>query len=656
MVIGALLATAAAVASPVPSTSIADLVEARDIADVAVSPDGRLVAFRTASPSIGDNRIHLTWYVTPVDGSAPARALVDGGDAEINGGLVTNQIPVWAPSSRALYIRAAHRGQVQLWRLPVDEGSPEQVTESPSDVNDVSLSGDGRTLSLTVGATRDRVEQATQDIRDNGALVDATIDTSSSLVDDSIVNGRSGSLRFTGHWFARKPLLWNEGVHRDTFELRKDDLTQLPAGTSKPAMIVRIDEKDHRQSLHWIDDRKRDRTCESPQCPDRHITSAIAVRNGRDVVVTVADIARAQSLWVWTPAAGQWRKLMTSLGTLDGGSPFVAPDCAPSNHDIVCVAAEPSGPPRLVAIDLDTGRTTTLFDPNAELRRRTWPTRAIRWTTSKGIEVAGQLMLPLDAAPKGGFPLVIDYYDCYGFQKGGLGDELPLAPLAQAGIATLCVDNPSWGANNFAWAMTTAVDVVRSVVDKLDGEGIVDRNRIGMAGLSFGESATMTVAERSSLLRAAAIASADIDPIYWWAGSIPGRNIQEQLKDEFEVDDPEKNPGAWKAHTAIGGLATMRTPLLMQLPESEMRMSVELYSRLANSPTPVEMVAYPNETHIKWEPRHKLATYRRNLDWFRFWLQGIEDPDPAKVEQYERWRAFSARPGYALPTQNHATP
>ncbi len=26
------------------------------------------------------------------------------------------------------------------------------------------------------------------------------------------------------------------------------------------------------------------------------------------------------------------------------------------------------------------------------------------------------------------------------------------------------------------------------------------------------------------------------------------------------------------------------------------------------------------------------------VDWFRFWLQGYEDPDPAKAEQYKRWR------------------
>jgi hypothetical protein len=28
----------------------------------------------------------------------------------------------------------------------------------------------------------------------------------------------------------------------------------------------------------------------------------------------------------------------------------------------------------------------------------------------------------------------------------------------------------------------------------------------------------------------------------------------------------------------------------------------------------------------------------RNIDWFRFWLQDIEDPSPDKQEQYASWR------------------
>jgi hypothetical protein len=53
---------------------------------------------------------------------------------------------------------------------------------------------------------------------------------------------------------------------------------------------------------------------------------------------------------------------------------------------------------------------------------------------------------------------------------------------------------------------------------------------------------------------------------------------------------------------------------------------------------PVEEVIYPNAPHVFDRPSQRLASMRRNLDWFRFWLQAYEDPDSAKSEQYARWR------------------
>ncbi len=55
-----------------------------------------------------------------------------------------------------------------------------------------------------------------------------------------------------------------------------------------------------------------------------------------------------------------------------------------------------------------------------------------------------------------------------------------------------------------------------------------------------------------------------------------------------------------------------------------------------------DLYVFPNEPHQKFQPKHKLAVYERNLDWFRFWLQGYEDPDPAKAAQYACWREMKA--------------
>jgi hypothetical protein len=42
--------------------------------------------------------------------------------------------------------------------------------------------------------------------------------------------------------------------------------------------------------------------------------------------------------------------------------------------------------------------------------------------------------------------------------------------------------------------------------------------------------------------------------------------------------------------------------------------------------------------HILTNPAERMASQGGSVDWFRFWLQAYEDPDPAKADQYKRWR------------------
>jgi hypothetical protein len=53
---------------------------------------------------------------------------------------------------------------------------------------------------------------------------------------------------------------------------------------------------------------------------------------------------------------------------------------------------------------------------------------------------------------------------------------------------------------------------------------------------------------------------------------------------------------------------------------------------------PMEYTMIPEAGHvIPGAPFHK-AAMDLNVDWMNFWIQGREDPDPAKAEQYKRWR------------------
>jgi hypothetical protein len=53
---------------------------------------------------------------------------------------------------------------------------------------------------------------------------------------------------------------------------------------------------------------------------------------------------------------------------------------------------------------------------------------------------------------------------------------------------------------------------------------------------------------------------------------------------------------------------------------------------------PVDLILLNNNQHVLSNPAARLISQGGSVDWFRFWLQDYEDPDPTKIEQYKRWR------------------
>ncbi len=48
----------------------------------------------------------------------------------------------------------------------------------------------------------------------------------------------------------------------------------------------------------------------------------------------------------------------------------------------------------------------------------------------------------------------------------------------------------------------------------------------------------------------------------------------------------------------------------------------------------------PNASHVVSMPSDLVQSQQGDVDWFRFWLQGYEDTDPAKADQYRRWESL----------------
>jgi len=45
-----------------------------------------------------------------------------------------------------------------------------------------------------------------------------------------------------------------------------------------------------------------------------------------------------------------------------------------------------------------------------------------------------------------------------------------------------------------------------------------------------------------------------------------------------------------------------------------------------------------NGQHVLTKPLERWVSQEINVDWYDFWLNVHEDPDPGKAEQYRRWR------------------
>ena len=650
--------TAAAETDRHDTPTVADVIQVVEITSLSASPDGSMVAFRTEQARLDLNTHILTWHVADLK-QAITRRLGGGGAPLYNDpGTITADPPIWSPNSNAVFYRALVDDAIGIWRADLDEGNSQLVFRDDADVE--SLTGEESSARFTLGPSRDEVRAAERHQYFDGILVDASVALNQNLFRSGFVNGRLATQRLRGPWFTRVGLLWDRPRRQRTLNL--ETLAVGPAAAAPPpaalpelgvdagisarsmtGATVRAVRKDGETRVEIIPSAgSAPIRCGAPACRERVV--ALAWRPGADqVLLTVRDQYLGYSLHLWDTSSGEVRRVASSDGYLAGGPDGESP-CAVTRAFAVCVAASTVSPPRLERINLETGARTIVHDPNGALRRAAMPTvDRLAWSAKEGDSFTGILLLP-PTGTKERLPLFINYYQCQGFLSGGVGDELPFLPLASSGMAVACINLPPVrGVEDFLGRYDQGLRAVRSLVATLDRRGVIDRKRVGMAGLSFGSEVTMWTLMHSDLIAAAAIASSQIEPTYFWFNSVRDRNQPEVLRRFWELGSPDETPKAWRQRTAAANVDRISAPLLMQLPEQEARNVIELYSRLSRSSVPTELYAFPDAAHLKLQPRHRMAAHQRYLDWFRFWLRGYADPDPLRADQYRRWNALAQR-------------
>ena len=640
-------------------------IEMTRIDSPSISPDGRLALWRELRASVDRNAHDVVWWSAPTDGSAPPVRIADGGEIEWLNGFALGARAQWAGDGKTIVFRKIDGGQVQVGSAASDGSGVQRLTNEAGNVRDL-VALEGGAFLLAVGSDRAQIEQAEQAEYDRGTRIDAAVDPQRPLYRGDRIDGRWASGRLRGAWFeqggivpASPPKL--RVIEADLATVRDATAVEAAHYASRPKSLERSGDwyvsmrepsgdargiavvlsKGVSTRLSVMDDAGRERArCEAATCSNHRVRSIAWVGSHDAILFETRNAQGGTTLSKWSPANGSVQEVVSSAGERNGGDNGEA--CAVSERALICVASAPNEPPRLVAIDLATGAEKVLRAPNPALEDPLIRFERVVWKDRQDREFTGYLALPPQRT--GPVPLFITYYSCGGFLRSGLGEEYPLRDLAASGIAALCINRypgRAGGGGNVE-AYRSAQSGIEAIVRRLSASGNVDPSRVGMGGVSFGGEVTAWLAMHSKMLAAASVANVMVTPTYYWFNAVSGRDVPAMLKSAWGLGDPDKDTANWRLVSPAFNADRISAPLLMQLPEQEYRPNIELLAKLERAGKPVELWAFPQEMHLKWQPRHQLVANQRNFDWFRFWLLGLGDHTGASAD-VQRWRAFKPR-------------
>jgi len=309
-------------------------------------------------------------------------------------------------------------------------------------------------------------------------------------------------------------------------------------------------------------------------------------------------------------------------------------------------------PPKLIAIDQATGKQALLLDMNPQFDKLNLGTvKEIMWNARDGHEVRGGLYLPPDYVLGKRYPLVIQ---THGWDRakfwidGPMNTAYAAQPLANKEFVVVQVGiGGGTDAEQDEKAMGTAHEAPREMsayegmIDYLDSLALIDRTRVGIVGFSrtcFHVKYTLT---HSNYEIGAAVAADGFDAGYFQYMALA--NARPWVASDSEGVNGSSPFGkgltSWLQSSPGFRLEEVHAPILIEALGRESVMAEwEWFSGLSRLGKTAEMLYLPEGAHELVKPSEKMASQQGTVDWFCFWLKGEEDPDPAKVEQYARWR------------------
>jgi dipeptidyl aminopeptidase/acylaminoacyl peptidase len=618
-----------------------------------LSPDRRWAAFQLRQGDPERNSYCLAMVILDLTRKEPPKIVDAGGKvllltidfrgiADFPMGYMRVVTPRWSGDGKWIAFLKRSGGTTQVWRAFADGSGSAPLTHSDLDVVDFRIGPDGSSI---IYATRPGIARQQRDFEKEG------------------LNGWHYDDRFVP-FLSRRPLA--KPVPRQVQTL--DPATgKVRAATAEEAALVAADQQviatagapssidsegleiaatslsggAQAGSFHARMADGSTATCAAPACEGAlkpwRLPAGSHVRFFRSEGWANASTA----IYDWDLRSGAVRRLYLTDDVLSS--------CAPEGKAIICRVDSSLKPGRLVRLDPVSGSRETLFDPNPEFAQLTLgePER-LHFRNALGSETIADLVLPVGYRQGRKYPMVVVQYETRGFLRGGTDDEYPVQAFANRGYAVLSFKRPQLAAagraknyeeagreslRQFADRRNVQASLEAAVKMALD-RGIADPARIGITGLSDGSSTLDWALIHSSLFSAAATSSCCWDST--GVASVGPSAARHFLTEGYPGVLDRNNP-FWRDVSLLENAHRLSTPILMNASEEEFLDTVVTYTGLREARVPVDLFVYPGEYHARWQPAHRLATYRRSLDWFDYWLRGVRSTDPDRQEELREW-------------------
>ncbi len=630
-----------------------DIGRLKSVGEVAISPDGRHVAFTLGVPrDLNEEDDGAAWSELHLAGP-------DGAPVVYIGGQVNVRALAWRPD-RGMVTFLAKRGddeEVQLHGIPVRGGEARRLASLPGGISAYSFSPDGQRVALIASQQRD--EEATA-LRERGfdqiifeedilarRLHIADLAGGGQETRELAIEGSVQSVRWSPDGERLAISVTPRQLVDDTLMFQRVRIID-PTGRE----LGRIDNPGKLGDFRWSPDGQHLGLIATTQVNDpREGRLLVTGKNGGEWTHLMPGLQGHVWGLDWHPDGDllflSHEGAETRLGRIDragrGRIDLIARDglilgqfSAANNGRIAFSASTSEYPSELHALAPDSESPERLSVSNDWLDERTLARQTVfDYQARDGLDLQGLLVWPLDYREGQRYPLILA---AHGGPEAHYSDgwltsyNLPAQAAAGKGYFMFYPNYRGSTGRGVEFTLSSQGRPAREEFDDLvDGvdalieAGLVDGERVGITGGSYGGYASAWAATYYSERFAAAVMNVGLsDKI----GMLGTSDIPQELYLVHYLTWPWDDWDLYREASPIYYAERARTPILILHGDADPRVdptqskTLYRYLKLQENPPPLRLVLYPGEGHGNQRAASRLDYSLRLMRWMDHYLVG----------------------------------